>query len=214
MADKLDLTLIWKADYVTPRKPVLLDIGSAQYLSIEGRGEPGGAEFTNKIGALYAMAYTIKMTRKFDGRQDYPVFKLEAQWWGEDGSGDFARVPKSQWCWRLMIRTPECVLAPELAAAREVLLKRKKADGTEDVRLHVFTEGQCIQMLHVGPYENEAETSRLMTEWAQAQGLEFCGVHHEIYISDPRRVPPEKLKTILRHPVRGMAQYTHKKCVC
>ena len=202
MTDILDYSIIWKPDFVAPRKPVLIQLNPAAYLAVEGAGEPGGGEFSTKVGALYAMAYTIKMTRKFGGRQDYPVSKLEAQWWGPDGQNCFASVPKAQWRWRLMIRTPEIVEAKELGSARAALRKRGKAEGTEYVALHSMTEGQCVQQLHVGPYETEGETVKQMEGFAHSKGMELCGLHHEIYISDPRRVPPERIKTILRHPIQ------------
>ena len=140
--------------------------------------------------------------RKFGGRQDYTVCKLEGQWWSSDGQQDFSRIPKDQWCWKLLIRTPDFVTQNELAKAVETLLKRGKTQPVQEVKLESFTEGHCVQMLHVGPYEREHETIALMKAHAEKSGLQFHGRHHEIYLSDPRRVPPERLKTILRHPVR------------
>jgi hypothetical protein len=96
MTEKLDLNKAFKAEYVAPKKPVLLDIPKATYLSISGKGAPGGAEFEKRNGALYAMAYTVKMTRKFGGRQDYTIGKLEAQWWANDPSVCFASLPQEQ----------------------------------------------------------------------------------------------------------------------
>jgi hypothetical protein len=200
MRDKMELAKVWKADYAAPRKPVLLELGPATYLSAEGRGEPGGEEFSARIGALYAMAYTVKMTRKFDGLQDYTISKLEAQWWGGDGC--FAALPKAEWRWRLLIRTPEFVAAAELESARVALRKRGKDAGTAEVQLFTFTEGPCVQMLHVGPYDQEGVTASTMETFAGTKGMVVHGLHHEIYISDPRRVPPERLKTILRRPVK------------
>ncbi|MBM4087155.1 MAG: hypothetical protein FJ272_20385, partial [Planctomycetes bacterium] len=111
---KIDLRQLYKSNYVTPKTPVLLRIKKATYLSITGRGAPGGPEFIAKIGALYAMAYTIKMTRKFSRQQNYTIGALEAQYWGEDGVACFAATPKEQWCWKLLIRTPEFVKPVEL----------------------------------------------------------------------------------------------------
>ena len=198
---KIDLLRLHRADYAAPKKPVLLDIRPATYLSINGQGEPGGVRFSRCIGALYAMAYTVKMTRKFAGKQDYGIGKLEAQWWGDDDTGNFANLPKEQWRWRLLIRTPEFVRSDELVKAVAVLKKRGKSEPVEEVRLETVAEGRCVQMLHTGPYEREGETSALMQAHAAKHGLEFHGRHHEIYLSDPRRVPPAKLRTILRHPV-------------
>jgi hypothetical protein len=198
---KINLYELHKDDYVTPKQPVLLTIKKATYLAISGQGEPGGPAFIERIGAMYGMAFTMKMTRKFAGRQDYAVCKLEAQWWDENGEEDFSRTPKDRWCWKLLIRTPSFVTKKELAKTADLLVKRGKGQVVKDVQLESFTEGRCVQMLHVGPYEREHETIALMQAHAEKNGLKFHGHHHETYISDPRRVPPERLKTILRHPV-------------
>jgi len=203
--EKIDLSKLHKEEYAAPKKPVLLDIGPATYLAISGQGEPGGPLFTQHIGALYAVAFTIKMTRKFAGEQDYAVGKLEAQWWCDGPEDNFAQVPKTQWRWRLLIRTPDFVKASELARAVEVLKKKGKTEPVEAVRLESVAEGRCVQMLHVGPYDREPETLAVMKAHAEKHGLKFHARHHEIYLSDPRRVPPEKLKTILRHPVTQAA---------
>jgi len=200
--NKIDLYKLHKEEYVAAKSPVLVTIGEATYLTICGRGAPGGPEFTDKIGALYGAAFTIKMTRKFAGLQDYVVGKLEAQW-GLDGlDQDFANAPKDQWNWRLMIRTPSLVGPPELKEAAEKLVKKGKAPCADQVKLETITEGLCVQMLHIGPYEQTARSIAAMKAFAEQQGLISHGRHHEIYLSDPRRVPPEELKTILRCPVR------------
>jgi hypothetical protein len=198
--EKIDLYKLHKQDYVATKKPVLLSIKPATYLTISGQGEPGGEVFTDRIGALYGAAFTIKMTRKFAGQQDYAVCKLEAQWWA-NGQKDFSRVSKDQWLWKLLIRTPDFVAAAELDQAVATLRKKGKSRSVEKVKLESFTEGLCVQMLHVGPYEREAETIAVMKAHAERNALKLHGRHHEIYLSDPRRIPPERLKTILRHPV-------------
>jgi hypothetical protein len=200
--NKIDLCKQHKDEYATPKSPVLVTVGGAMYLAITGRGEPGGPQFTDKVGALYGVAYTVKMTRKFAGLQDYVVCKLEGQWWVDGPQQDFAHVPRDQWNWRLMIRTPEIVTAAELKRAAATLIEKGKAPSAGQVRLESFTEGLCVQMLHVGPYDREGETIARMKTFAEEKGLEFHGRHHEIYLSDPRRVAPEKLKTILRIPAR------------
>ena len=114
----------------------------------------------------------------------------------------FESTPHEQWNWRMMIRTPEMVKAGDLKKAASVLIDKGKSPSVNDVELQAISEGRCVQMLHVGPYDKEGETIEVMQEFALEQGLEFHGLHHEIYLSDPRRVPPERLKTILRQPVR------------
>lgn len=200
-ADKIDLFKQHKDQYKAAKKPILVTVEEANYLSIDGRGEPGGEEFTDKIGALYGAAYTIKMTRKFSGEQDYVVCKLEALWSFEEGK-DFENTPREDWQWKMMIRTPDIVKPEELEKAASVLVEKGKSPSVREVKLEAISEGLCAQMLHVGPYDKEDETVEVMQAFAEEQGLKFQGRHHEIYLSDPRRVAPERLKTILRHPVR------------
>jgi hypothetical protein len=197
MSAKLDLYKLHKAEYVTPKKPVLVRMKPAQYLAISGQGAPGGERFIACIGALYGMAFTIKMTRKFAGKQDYAVCKLEAQW---PATGDFTSLPKEQWKWKMMIRTPDFIAQRDLKGAVATLLKRGKPREVAEVKLETIDEGECVQMLHVGPYDKECETIAQMQSFAESKGLKLAGAHHEIYLSDPRRVPPERLKTILRQP--------------
>jgi hypothetical protein len=179
----------------------MVELKPATYLAISGKGAPGGEAFTASIGALYGMAFTIKMTRKFAGKQDYAVCKLEGQW-GSAAEPNFAKLPPAQWLWTLLIRTPEFIKEEDLRQAVAVLLKRGKGEDVKRVRLESLTEGPCVQMLHVGPYDKEPETIAVMRAFAEKQQFQLSGRHHEIYLSDPRRVPPERLKTILRVPVR------------
>jgi hypothetical protein len=199
--EKIDLFKLHKKDYAASAKPVLVDIKEATYLAIRGCGAPGGEIFQDRIGALYGVAFTLKMTRKFAGQQDYGIGKLEAQWWTESGPANFAQTPRAQWCWKLLIRTPDFIAAREVEDTAAALLKKGKSPSVREVRLESLAEGRCVQMLHRGPYDREHETVAFMQAHAASQGLMFHGRHHEIYLSDPRRVPPEKLKTILRLPV-------------
>ncbi len=199
--ERVDLFKEHKQEYVAKQKPGLVEIKPASYLAISGQGAPGGEQFEKCIGALYGAAFTIKMTRKFAGLEDYAVCKLEGQWWSEPCQ-DLSKVPKDQWHWNLLIRTPEFITPADLDEAVHVLLKRGKGEEVRWVRLEALTEGLCVQMLHVGPYEKECDTIGVMKEFAEKQGCEFHGRHHEIYLSDPRRVAPERLKTILREPVK------------
>ena len=197
---KIDLYKLNKTEYAATRKPALVKVKPASYLAIAGQGAPGGEQFTASIGALYGVAFTIKMTRKFAGKEDYAVCKLEGQWWGEPGQ-DLARMPKDQWHWNLLIRTPDFIDKGDLQQAIAVLLKRGKGEDAKRVRLESLAEGPCVQMLHVGPYEEECETIAAMRAFAEKQQLQFAGKHHEIYLSDPRRISPDRLRTILRQPV-------------
>jgi len=201
--EKVDLFKLHRKEYASPKKPILVNVKTAAYLAIDGQGAPGDAEFQEKIGALYGMAFTVKMTRKFSGLKDYVICKLETIYSGPDGGADLGALPKEEWCWKFLIRTPDFVKIGEIEKAAAVLVEKGKGAACGAVKLERIGEGRCVQMLHVGPYEREHETIALMESFAAEEGLAFHGKHHEIYISDPRRVPPERLKTILRRPVRA-----------
>ncbi len=198
--EKIDLFKQLKTDFKQAKKPVLFKTTSGQYLAINGRGKPGGKSFQQAIEALYSMAFTIKMTRKANGLGDYVVCKLEALWW-VDGLEDFSLVDQDLWQWRLMIRTPDCVDDDDLQKAGKALKNKGKAPDVEKIALERIDEGLCVQMLHVGPYDKEFETIAEMKTFMTANNVKANGPHHEIYLSDPRRIEPERLKTILRQPV-------------
>jgi hypothetical protein len=200
--EKVDLFKDNKKEYAATAKPALVEIWPAVYLSVSGQGAPGGDAFSAAIGALYGVAFTVKMARKFAGKQDYTVSKLEALWPGMNW--DSAMSDKEQWTWQLMIRTPKFVTQKDLSQAVQTLLKRgsEKGAGAQRVELLSLNEGLCVQALHVGAYENEGKTMATMRAFAGKQGLRLAGAHHEIYLSDPRRVEASKLRTILRAPVR------------
>ncbi len=200
MPEKIDLYKTHKAEYAAKKDPALVTIGPAKYLTIDGKGEPGGEAFQASVAALYGVAYTIKMTRKFAGDQDYKVCALEGQWWVPNPC-DWMNQPRDSWEWKLMIRVPEFITAGDLKAAVVQLKKRGKGAGADQVRLETIREGRSVQVLHVGPYAAEPETVARMHDFVRAQGLQVRGKHHEIYLNDPRRVPAERLRTILRHPV-------------
>jgi hypothetical protein len=201
-AAKLDLLKKYRAEYVAPKAPVLVTMGPAKYLAVEGRGAPAGAAFRIAVGALYAVAFTVKMTRKFAGKGDYKVAWLEGLWWGPDKRSPLSVRSPKDWRWKLLIRTPTFVTARDLARAQKELLAKGKVREIGQVELETIREGRCVQMLHVGPYDKEPATMEAMLAFAESKGHAFRGVHHEIYLSDPRRTAPSKLRTILRHPVR------------
>jgi hypothetical protein len=198
--EKIDLYKLHSADYVAPRKPAIVDMGSATYLGILGRGKPGGPEFQAKLGALYNVAFTIKMASKASGR-DYAVCKLEGLWWGDNLKPDFTVEPRGAWNWKLIIRVPEFINKSVLAEAIRKLKAAGKPPEVADVRLESLEEARCVQMLHVGPYESEAKTIEVMKQFAGNQGYKLKGLHHEIYLSDPRRVDAARLRTIIRYPL-------------
>ncbi len=199
IAEKLDLYKGNKKEYAATAKPAVVQMRPAVYLAISGQGAPGSGAFIDAMAALYGMAFTVKMTRKFAGKRDYAIGKLEALW--PNLSCD--NMPdKDHWAWQFLIRTPSFVTQKDLSQARETLLKRGKGKDAERVELLALKEGLCVQALHVGPYEQAGKTISAMRVFAEREGLHFAGAHHEIYLSDPRRTAPAKLRTILREPVK------------
>ena len=199
-APKLDLYKVHKAEYVTPKKPLLVQTKPAKYLAITGQGAPSGKAFQEGVGALYNVAFTLKMAKKFAG-QDYKVCHLEGLWWGDKEGQDFAAQPPDAWNWKLIIRVPDFIVAKDLKEAVATLKEKGKPPDVANVKLETLDEGQCVQMLHVGPYSKEGETISQMLALAREKRLSCRGRHHETYLSDPRRVPPQRLRTILRLPL-------------
>jgi hypothetical protein len=200
-AEKLDLIRIHKEEYARSKKPMLLTIGPARYLTITGRGEPGGEVFQQQLGALYGMAFTIKMARKFSGI-DYAVAPLEGLWWGRRKVGNFMDDPRASWNWKLLIRTPDFITDQDVRDAVDHMLAKGTDRSAAKVKLETIEEGLCVQAMHVGPYATEPATIDAMRVFAREQGVKIAGIHHEIYFSDPRRTAPEKMKTIIRYPVK------------
>jgi hypothetical protein len=198
---KLDLYARHKEEYAASTEPTIVQVKPARYLAIQGRGEPGGEAFQAAVGALYNVAFTVKMARKAAGR-DYAVSKLEGLWWGKGKDGKLIDQPKTSWQWQLLIRVPDWIQAKEVAQTADTLVKKGKSQDVRNVELLLLNEGRSVQMLHVGPYDDEARTIARMESFATGQRLAFHGRHHEIYLSDPRRIQPAKLRTILRRPVK------------
>lgn len=196
---KLDLCKKFRSEYVTPKEPVFVLVGPARYLTICGHGAPGGEYFKAHIAALYTVAYTMKMAEKSIGF-DYKVCHLEGQWWAEDGC-DFRTHQPKEWEWRLMIRVPEFITEKDVDVAVKAVLAKGKAALAGEIRLEEIAEGRCVQILHVGPYAEECSDVEKMHKFAEGKGVHMRGPHHEIYLSDPNRVPKERLRTILRYPV-------------
>jgi hypothetical protein len=207
---KADLKLEMRDLYFPSAKEVVVvDVPEMSYLMVDGKGDPNTSrDFQDAIDALYSMAYTIKFDLKKQGKGgDYVVMPLEGLWWTRDEGGGFDYGARERWKWRAMILQPDSVTAEHLEKARaEVKAKRlKKKEPVQaalpKVRLERFDEGRVVQILHIGPFSAEPPTIERMHAYAQAQGLKLRAKHHEIYLSDPRRTPEEKLKTVLRHPV-------------
>jgi hypothetical protein len=205
--NKLDLTKTYKTYFTAKTKPELVTIGAAQFISIQGKGDPSAPEFAKNIEALYATAYTIKFMYKAQNL-DFTVSKLEGLWWFDENKFRGAtietaptEIPRSEWEYRLLIRMPDYVTANDIDAAKETVKAKKGLPLVTQVTYYTMTEGKSIQMLHVGPFSTEPESLKQIAAFAATNKLAKNGLHHEIYLSDFRKTPPEKLKTILREPV-------------
>ncbi len=179
---------------------------AANYLMIDGAGVPGADSpaYANGLEALYATAYTLKFASKTLLGRDYVVAPLEGLWWADDMSA-FTSGNKADWKWTLMIMQPEWIDESAVSDAIEVVAAKKNPASLRSVYFEELDEGNCLQILHIGTYDDEAPTlARLHDTIMPEQGLTFNGKHHEVYLSDPRRTDPAKLKTILRQPVRGI----------
>jgi hypothetical protein len=174
----------------------LVDVPAQRFLAIDGRGNPNTAEaYRQAVEALYAVAYTLKRAAE----RDFVVGPLEGLWWADDLAAFTVRA-KDSWQWTMLISQPEWVGEDDVEEARETVHRKKKLDA--DVRLETLVEGRCAQALHVGSYDDEGPLlARLHDEFLPAHGLEPTGRHHEVYLGDPRRTEPAKLKTVLRQPV-------------
>jgi hypothetical protein len=200
--EKIDLRKqlphLWKA---SATKPVLVEVPALGFLMVDGEGDPNtSAAFQEAIEALYGLSYTLKFTSKMGGGADWKVMGLEGLWWA-DGPEAFRTRRKDEWRWTLMVAQPDVVTAEMAEAAAETLRQKKNPAALDRVRLERFEEGLSAQILHVGPYSEEGPMIERLQAFIRDEGHEPAGKHHEIYLSDARRTAPEKLKTLLRHPV-------------
>jgi hypothetical protein len=205
--EKLDLRAQYKHLYnPSARKVVLVDVPPLQFAMVDGLIAPGelvgeSADFSEALSALYGISYTLKFMfkKRAENPIDYPVMALEGLWGTE--SGLFDPNARETWLYTAMIMQPDIITAEVFEEGREQLRKKRPDPGIERLRLETFHEGRAIQVMHLGPYATEMATIARMDAFAQANGLTLHGRHHEIYLGDPRRAAPEKMKTVLRHPV-------------
>lgn len=200
----------YKEFYMPKKKPGIVEIPKMNYIAVRGKGNPNdeNGEYKSSIGLLYAIAFTIKMsykgTHKIDGYFEYVVPPLEGFWWQENTEGiDYNR--KDDMNFISVIRLPDFVTEDDFKWAVDEATEKKKQDFSK-VEFLIYDEGICVQCMHIGSYDNEPETVELMHRYMEENGYELditgSRLHHEIYLSDPRRCDESKLKTVIRHPIK------------
>ena len=200
----------YKEFYLPPAKPVVVTVPKANYIAVRGKGNPNeeGGAYQQAIGILYAVAYTLKMSYKTDHRiegfYEYVVPPLEGFWWQEGIDGiDYS--DKSTFCWISVIRLPDFITKADFDWAVQTASKKKKVDCSKAEFLTI-DEGLCVQIMHIGPYDDEPASVALMDRFLEENGYEndlsATRLHHEIYLSDARKIAPENWKTVIRHPIK------------
>ncbi len=202
----------YKEFYAPKAKPQIVQVPAMNFIAVRGHGDPNveGGEYQQALEQLYGVAYTIKMSKKGDhrieGYFDYVVPPLEGFWW-QDGVAGFDYAHKENFSWISVIRLPDFVTGDDVAWAIGEATAKKRKDFSK-VEFLTLEEGECVQMLHVGPYDDEPATVAAMDAFLAENGYvnDFSDerMHHEIYLSDPRRAAPEKMRTVVRHPVRKL----------
>ena len=199
----------YKEFYLPASKPTIVTIPAMNYLAVRGKGNPNkeGGNYKQALEQLYGVAYTLKMSYKSDyrieGYFEYVVPPLEGLWWTDNGEVDFAN--KDGFCFIAMIRLPDFVTEKDLHWAINEATRKKRADFSR-VEFLRYNEGLCVQCMHIGSYDDEPATIMAMTDYAESQGYKIAISeylrHHEIYLGDPRKTAPEKLKTVIRYPIK------------
>ena len=200
----------YKEFYMPKNKPAIVTVPTMNYIAVRGQGNPNeeGSEYKKSIELLYGIAYTIKMSKKgshqIEGYFDYVVPPLEGFWWQENQEGiDYAR--KEEFKFISVIRLPDFVTKEDFDWAIQEATAKKKMDFSK-VEFMTYEEGLCVQCMHIGSYDDEPATVELMHKYMEEQGyildITDLRLHHEIYLSDARKVAPEKLKTVVRHPIK------------
>jgi hypothetical protein len=199
---KVDYKKVLKEFYrPSSRKPSEVDVPEMNFLMIDGKGDPNIAqEYQDALEALYATSYTLKFKLKKAKIADFTVMPLEGLWWVE-GSEGFDFDVKLNWCWTSMIMQPEPVTRNDVIESMAEAKEKKDPPALQKIRFESFREGYSVQIMHIGPFSEEQPTIDKLHSYAEEQGFRLRGKHHEIYLSDPRRTAPEKIKTVIRQPV-------------
>jgi hypothetical protein len=200
--EKIDLKKELKAFYNPTAKDVtLIDVPRMNFIMIDGQGAPESPQFAQSIAALYPIAYGIKFDKKRTDGIDYGVMPLEGLFWAEDMAVFMPETAdRNQWQWTLMIMQPDIVTRKDFENAVAVAKKKKDNPLIDKVRFENFTEGKAAQIMHIGPYSAEGPNIQKLHHKIAGIGGKLSGKHHEIYLSDPRRAAPDKMKTVVRQP--------------
>jgi hypothetical protein len=204
MTGKVDLKREQKRYFSAPKVGwEELTLSAHAFLMADGSGAPGGADYVAALEALYPAAYAVKFYSKIDLGRDYGVPPLEGLWWADDHAAYTQPDRREEWRWTLLLMLPGWITPEHVTTALARAAARKPARNLARVRMDVLDEGRCLQHLHIGPFADEApKLAELHHQIMPARGLIFAGHHHEVYLSDPRKTAPEKLRTILRQPVK------------
>ncbi|MDD5065651.1 MAG: GyrI-like domain-containing protein [bacterium] len=202
---KFDFKKEFKFLFNAPKnEPEIINVPDLKYIMIDGEGNPNTAkEFGEKIQVLYGIAFTIKFTLKLDKDDpyDFSVPPLSGLWCADDITA-YAAGRKDEWKWTLMILMPDRVTEDDFKRAKEKVREKKDPAYLDLARFGIYKEGAAAQIMHTGPYSAEGPTIKKLHEFFREKGYTFNGKHHEIYLSDPRRAKPEKMKTIIRQPIK------------
>ena len=198
-AKTVDLVRSSKDLYSPGRDPAIVEVPEFTFLMVDGHGDPNVAPgYQQAVEALFAVSYTLKFALKRGPQQlDYRVMPLEGLWWAPDMS-TFTTGDKSAWDWTMMVRQPSDVDSARVEDARAAATRRRELPAADLVRLERFAEGKAAQVMHIGPYSTEGPAIERLHAFIAEQGCELVGKHHEIYLGDPRRAAPDRLKTVLR----------------
>jgi hypothetical protein len=198
--DKLDLRKEHKVLYNAKAKPSVVEVPDLNYIMIDGMGDPNTSEeFMEAMEALYGASYTLKFSFKKEKEMDWTVMGLEGLWWADD-MGDFIALNKGKWKWTMMIMQPGFVMEKDLLDAKKRLEEKKGNPAIAKLRMERYNEGLSAQIMHIGPFSTEGPTIRTLHGFIVSQGGSLSGKHHEIYLSDPRKVPEDRWRTIIRQP--------------
>ena len=200
--EKIDLKKELKGFYNPTQKEVtLIDIPKMNFIMVDGQGAPESEQFAQAIQAMYPIAYTIKFNKKNAGGPDFTVMALEGLWWAEDMKVFMPETSdRNKWQWTVMMMQPDFITRGDFKNAVATAKKKKNNPALNSVRFESFAEGKCVQIMHIGPYSAEGLNIQKLHQKIADIGGKLSGKHHEIYLSDPRRVIPDKMKTVLRQP--------------